>query len=149
MAWRALKNKGIRVSHKLLQGHALGSASVARLEDAVISVSALFRCFSDFSSTSPWQKASYRKHLSDQISLRCFHSSPALLARGDGQFGLRTPKREKYVRRENRTQPPVEAPYVPPKVKTVTKSSVDKTIDIFEGMTIVELAKHTGTRCQC
>lgn len=144
MAWRALKNKGIRVSHKLLQGHALGSASVARLEDAVISVSALFRCFSDFSSTSPWQKASYRKHLSDQISLRCFHSSPALLARGDGQFGLRTPKREKYVRRENRTQPPVEAPYVPPKVKTVTKSSVDKTIDIFEGMTIVELAKHTG-----
>ncbi|XP_030453975.2 uncharacterized protein LOC115675457 [Syzygium oleosum] len=142
MAWRVFGNKGLRVSHKILQGHAFGSASC--LEDAVISVSALFRCFSDFSSMSLWQGASYRKHLSDQTLLRCFHSSPALLARGDGQFGLRTPKREKYVRRENRTQPPVEAPYVAPKVKTVTKSSVDKTIDIFEGMTIVELAKCTG-----
>ncbi|KAF8013341.1 hypothetical protein BT93_I1243 [Corymbia citriodora subsp. variegata] len=144
MAWRALGNKGLRVSHTILQGHTLGSASASCFEDAVISVSASFRCFSDFSSMSLWQGASYRKHLSDQTLLRCFHSSTALLARGDGQFGLKTPKREKYVRRENRTQPPVEAPYVPPKVKTVTKSSVDKTINIFEGMTIVELAKHTG-----
>ncbi|XP_030524579.1 translation initiation factor IF-2 isoform X2 [Rhodamnia argentea] len=144
MAWRALGNKGLRVSHKTLQEHALGSASVPCLEDAVISVSSLFRCFPDFSSMSLWQKGGYTKHLSDQTLLRCFHSSPALLARGDGQFGLRTPKREKNFKRQNRTQPPVEAPYVPPKVKTVTKSSVDKTVDIFEGMTIVELAKRTG-----
>ncbi|KAI6702045.1 hypothetical protein NL676_011181 [Syzygium grande] len=90
MAWRVLGNKGLRVSHKILQGYALGSASC--LEDAVISVSALFRCFSDFSSMSLWQGASYRKHLSDQTLLRCFHSSPALLARGDGQFGLKLPR---------------------------------------------------------
>ncbi|KAL3742969.1 hypothetical protein ACJRO7_018296 [Eucalyptus globulus] len=131
MAWRALGNKGLRVTHKILQRHALGGASASCYEDAVISVSALFRCFSNFSSVSLWQGASYRKHLSDQTLLRCFNSSTALLARGDGQF-------------ENRTQPPVEAPYVPPKVKTVTKSSVDRTIDIFEGMTIVELAKRTS-----
>lgn len=44
----------------------------------------------------------------------------------------------------NRTQPPVEAPYVAPKLKRNTKSSLDKTVDIFEGMTVVELAKRTG-----
>lgn len=54
------------------------------------------------------------------------------------------PKKEKRVRKENRTQAPVEAPYVPPKPKLPTKSSPDKTIEIFEGMTILELAKRTG-----
>lgn len=39
---------------------------------------------------------------------------------------------------------PVEAPYVPPKPKKTTKSVQDKTIEIFEGMTIGELAKHAG-----
>ncbi|CAN0841081.1 Translation initiation factor IF-2 [Linum grandiflorum] len=38
-------------------------------------------------------------------------------------------------------KPPVEAKYVPPKLK---HSQQDKTVDIFEGMTIVELAKRTG-----
>lgn len=56
---------------------------------------------------------------------------------------MKTPKKEKFVKRD-RTQPPVEAPYVPPKPQRTTKSLPDKTIEIFEGMTIVELAKRTG-----
>lgn len=55
-------------------------------------------------------------------------------------YGLKTPKKEKYVRKDSKTQPPVEAPYVPRNV-TSAKSNLDKTIEIFEGMTLVELAK--------
>lgn len=77
---------------------------------------------------------------------RSFHSSPCVLARqrNDGSLGLRTPKREKFYKKDNRNQPPVETPYVPPKAKTLAKPSPNKRIDIFEGMTVVELAKHTG-----
>lgn len=77
---------------------------------------------------------------------RCFHASPELLAkrRNEEVFGLKAPKKEKRVRKENRTQPPVEAPYVPPKPKRTTTAQPDKTIDIFEGMTLSELAKRTG-----
>lgn len=63
--------------------------------------------------------------------------------RNDKPFGLKTPKKEKLVKR-NKNQPPVEAPYVPPKPQKITKSLLDKTVEIFEGMTIVELAKRTG-----
>ncbi|CAI0408564.1 unnamed protein product [Linum tenue] len=41
-------------------------------------------------------------------------------------------------------KPPVEAKYVPPKLTQYMKSSQAKMVDIFEGMTIVELAKRTG-----
>lgn len=77
---------------------------------------------------------------------RYFHSSAELLARRghDQEFGLKTQKREKFVKREGRNQPPVEAPYVPPKPKSTIRSVPDKTIEIFDGMTIVELAKRTG-----
>ena len=64
--------------------------------------------------------------------------------RKDEPFGLKTPSKGKFVKRSNRTQPPVEAPYVPPKLKRISKSLPDRKIDIFEGMTIVELAKRTG-----
>lgn len=77
---------------------------------------------------------------------RYLHSSTELLARRghDQEFGLKTPKKEKFVRRDGRNQPPVEAPYVPPKPKSTVGSVPDKTIEIFDGMTIVELAKRTG-----
>lgn len=65
--------------------------------------------------------------------------------KGDDQsFGLKPPKREKFVKRDNKSQPPVDAPYVPPKPQRTTKAMLDKTIEIFEGMTIDELAKRTG-----
>ncbi|XP_077212492.1 translation initiation factor 2, small GTP-binding protein isoform X2 [Tasmannia lanceolata] len=77
---------------------------------------------------------------------RCFHASPELLSRrrNEDQYGLKASKKEKRVKKENRTQPPVEAPYVPPKPKRTTKSMPDRTVEIFEGMTIAELAKRTG-----
>lgn len=74
---------------------------------------------------------------------RCFHTSSQVWARSGETFGLKTPKKEKYVRKESRNQPPVEAPYVPRNV-TATKSNPVKTVEIFEGMTLVELAKRTG-----
>ena len=63
----------------------------------------------------------------------------------EGLLGLKTPKREKkFIKKENNSQPPFEAPYVPPRLQKPTKSLLDKTIDIFEGMTILELSKRTG-----
>lgn len=64
--------------------------------------------------------------------------------RNDGLLGLKAPKREKFVKKDSKSQPPVEAPYVPPRLQKPTKSLLDKTIDIFEGMTILELAKRAG-----
>ncbi|XP_054816565.1 uncharacterized protein LOC129316238 isoform X3 [Prosopis cineraria] len=76
---------------------------------------------------------------------RWFRANPELWARrNDELFGLKSPKKEKRVRRDSKQQPPVEAPYVPQNVVKSTKSVPDKTIEIFEGMTIVELAKRTG-----
>ena len=75
---------------------------------------------------------------------RYFHASPGPLSRnrGDEEFGLKTRKKEKYAKRQ--TKAPVEAPYVPPKPKGTTKALLDRTIDIFEGMTIGELAKRSN-----
>lgn len=78
-----------------------------------------------------------------ECGIRCFHASSQVWARSDAAYGLKTPKKEKYVRRDSRNQPPVEARYVPRNV-AATKSNPDKTIEIFEGMTLVELAKRTG-----
>lgn len=60
--------------------------------------------------------------------------------------GLKALVREKRVKRDNKPQaPPVEARYVPPKLKRHAKQTQMKTVEIFEGMTIVELAKRTGS----
>lgn len=81
---------------------------------------------------------------------RCFHATPELWARRtnndivhENNSKNKTSRKGKFVKRA-RTEPPVEAPYVPPKLKRTNKSLPDKTVDIFEGMTIVELAKRTG-----
>ncbi|KAG9454479.1 hypothetical protein H6P81_007383 [Aristolochia fimbriata] len=84
--------------------------------------------------------------LIDLHIIRYIHTCPELLAkrRNDEAFGLKAIKREKYVKKVSRIQPPVEAPYMPPKPKKPTKVRPDRTVDIFEGMTIGELAKRTG-----
>lgn len=43
-----------------------------------------------------------------------------------------------------RPKPHVEAPYRPPRPKRPAKSLPDKTVEIFDGMTVVELAKRAG-----
>uniref|UniRef100_A0A0D9XFM6 Translation initiation factor IF-2, mitochondrial n=1 Tax=Leersia perrieri TaxID=77586 RepID=A0A0D9XFM6_9ORYZ len=80
-------------------------------------------------------------------TIRNFHAGVYMLAwnrKREDVAGLKAPKREKRVKRENRTQPPVEAPYVAPKPKIAIKSSPDKTVDIFDGMTLLDLSKRTG-----
>ncbi|VAH09206.1 unnamed protein product [Triticum turgidum subsp. durum] len=59
--------------------------------------------------------------------------------------GLKAPKREKRVRKETRSQPPVEAPYIAPKPK-LTKSAPDKIVEIFDGMTLRDLSKRSGAK---
>ncbi|KAH9619219.1 hypothetical protein KSS87_007795 [Heliosperma pusillum] len=83
--------------------------------------------------------------------IRYFHSSLQLLAKRDyDMVGPKSPKRQKYyVKKDARAQPPVEAPYVPPKVAKKIKPVLDRTIDIFEGMTIGELSKRTGESIRC
>lgn len=76
--------------------------------------------------------------------LRYYHASVGWFGRRtDGPFQLKTPRKGKFAKRDT-SKPPIEAPYVPPKPQRSTKSLADRTIDIFEGMTIVELAKRTG-----
>lgn len=88
------------------------------------------------------------KALTRRPFVRYFHASLQLLAKKNGEsFGLKTARREKYyVKKDGKTQPPVEAPYVPSPVKKITKQGQDKTVDIFEGMTVVELSKRTGKK---
>lgn len=85
------------------------------------------------------------KALQNGCIIRLFHANYKLALRMKEQApGLKIPKRVKRIRKENRTEAPVEAPYVPPKLKLTSKPSPNKTVDIFEGMTVVELAKRTG-----
>jgi translation initiation factor IF-2 len=58
--------------------------------------------------------------------------------------GLKAPKKEKRVKKQPRTQAPVEAPYVAPKPKITIKSSPDKLVEIFDGMTLHDLSKRSG-----
>lgn len=106
------------------------------------SVYASARCMPDLINHSYLGAACFSSG-TKECGIRCFHASSQFWARSDGQYGLKTPKKEKYVRRDSRNQPPVEAPYVPRNV-TKTKSNPNKTIEIFEGMALVELAKRTG-----
>ncbi|KAI9196119.1 hypothetical protein LWI28_021172 [Acer negundo] len=150
MALREIIKKGIRVpsvsiSTPLKHGR---SSSFAITEIARKPISTSAKNIPEFSFSSFLQGSHCRRVLAKEPLIRWFHASPELLARrrNEEPIGLKTAKREnkgKFRKREIGT-PPVEAPYMPPKPKKTTKSLQDKTIDIFEGMTIVELAKHAG-----
>ncbi|EPS64374.1 hypothetical protein M569_10407, partial [Genlisea aurea] len=89
---------------------------------------------------------------SHRYLIRHFHGNLVHLARlrEEESLGLKTAKRLKVVnggkfsKRKKESQPPVEAPYVPPKLRRFQMSLPDKTIEIFEGITILELAKRCG-----
>ncbi|KAF6991057.1 hypothetical protein CFC21_008179 [Triticum aestivum] len=81
-----------------------------------------------------------------QSTIRNFHAGVYMLAwhqKKEDVVGLKAPKREKRVRKETRSQPPVEAPYVAPKPK-LTKPAPDKIVEIFDGMTLRDLSKRSG-----
>ncbi|XP_057460051.1 uncharacterized protein LOC130750458 isoform X2 [Actinidia eriantha] len=145
MAWR----EGIRASltknlYSVMSRDALVSISSNTVKETAKTLASA-RCLSEFSGRRGFRDADNCKFLTKRPLIRCFHASAELFARRkDEPFGLKTPSKGKFVKRSNRTQPPVEAPYVPPKLKRISKSLPDRTIDIFEGMTIVELAKRTG-----
>lgn len=127
MAWRELGKKSIH-------------ATLSRLLTPTASRNpALCNSFSglELKSFSPSTQCIRESHL--------FHATPQLLGRrGDDIVGLQTPKKGKFKKRPENAKPPIEAPYIPPKLKKSTKSSADKTIEIFEGMTTLELAQRCG-----
>ncbi|XP_072965576.1 uncharacterized protein [Typha angustifolia] len=140
MAWRVLGKKGLHTSFANV--HLLSNHRATCLSDSL-------RKIADFCPSAIIEGAS--KHTSSETHyiVRNFHASVDLLAwkrkveEAPGLKALRKEK-EKRVKRENRNQAPVEAPYVPPKPKLFVKTSPDKMVEIFEGMTILELAKRTG-----
>lgn len=155
MAWREVGKKltqGIRLSTTnalyttRLRG-VLVSIAASTFESALKSTSASVKYIPEFSFKSALEGAYNCRVLTGRSLIRCFHASPELLARKkseDETFGLKTRKGKKFAKKEKSTQPPVEAPYVPPNLKRTNKSIPDRTIDIIDGMTIVELAKRMG-----
>ncbi|CAN1189584.1 Translation initiation factor IF-2 [Linum perenne] len=131
------------------QGHVVGLTSKVYHGFAVRSVSAFssggkvagFTCCSCSPGTS------HGDVVAKESFIRHFHGTPSLFSRKavDEALGFKTERKGKFKRRDkSQMKPPVEAKYVPPKLKQSMKSLQDKTVDIFEGMTIVELAKRTG-----
>lgn len=134
MAWRAIGKKSLYASiYQVLLSTNRGGGCRCKL-------------MPDFYFVLVPKGGSHFGGLNSDHNIRMFHASSSVLAgrRNEQAPGLKTPKKERRVKKENRTQPPVDAPYVPPKQKLAMKCSPDKTIDIFEGMTLRELAKKTG-----
>ncbi|KAF2313419.1 hypothetical protein GH714_010893 [Hevea brasiliensis] len=124
-------------------GKEVGLTSKNNLEFAVKSVSTSARGIPEFSFSSFFR--GHHIFSTKESFIRCFHATPELLARrrnNDQPVGLKIQTKGKFKKKDRK--PPIEAPYVAPKLKRNTKSLQDKTVDIFEGMTIVELAKRTG-----
>ncbi|KAK6138471.1 hypothetical protein DH2020_027791 [Rehmannia glutinosa] len=157
MAWRALGKKGFSASltkvFAVTSRYSVASVSKCGVQDSAKVLPASVRHLHGHCQTTSSLSADKDLTFPAGIWLiRCFHASPELLARRreDESLGLKTSKRVKVVnsgkfsKRKKETQAPVEAPYVPPKLKRAAKSMPDKTIEIFEGMTIGELAKRCG-----
>lgn len=74
---------------------------------------------------------------------RPFHSSRELCRKApESYLDIRARKKKNLAKRIK--GPPVNTPYVPLPIARANKSLRDRTVDIFEGMTIVELSKRTG-----
>ncbi|XP_050230622.1 uncharacterized protein LOC126679598 [Mercurialis annua] len=150
MAWLAAQKRSVHVGlvralASTSLGHAVGRlTSRSNPQIAVKLVSASVHQIPEFSFSSSVQ---YHQNFSIKESfIRCYHGTPALLVgrkNNDESLGLKVQPKGKFRKKNRSNQPPVEAPYVAPKLKN-TKSLQDKTVEIFEGMTIVELAKRTG-----
>lgn len=138
MAWRLIAKKDMCSSFV--------NVVVSTTRGGIHLASGSLKKVADISSSGVSRNAIDVRVLNRHYTIRAFHGTPDLLYRRAKEEapGLKAPKKEKRVKREPRTQAPVEAPYVPPKQKLAVKSSPDKTVDIFEGMTILELAKRTG-----
>lgn len=134
MAWKAIGKKALQTSF-------VKSFASTNPRSGVDFLPSLPKLIPNFyfkdAPTCPWVHNCY--------IIRALHASysPALRMKEQAP-GLKIPKKVRRVNREKRTEAPVEAPYIPPKPKLTSKLSPIKTVDIFEGMTVVELAKRTG-----
>ncbi|KAK4482733.1 hypothetical protein RD792_009900 [Penstemon davidsonii] len=129
----------------------IASVSKCGYEDSAKTLTASFRLLQGRHFTAFQGADENSNYLVRRCLIRCIHASPELLyRRGENDSsGLKTSKRVnqnkgKFSKRNKETKPAVETPYVPPKLKRAAKSLPDKTIEIFEGMTIGELAKRCG-----
>ncbi|XP_033142033.1 translation initiation factor IF-2-like isoform X1 [Brassica rapa] len=89
-------------------------------------------------------------------SIRYFHASRETLARRkddpDRPLSHRERKKQavktkaKFSKRDKKTdKPPAEAPYVPPpRLEKPEKRMAEKTVEVFDGMTLLEFSKRTG-----
>ncbi|KAH0643273.1 hypothetical protein KY290_034872 [Solanum tuberosum] len=151
MAWRAAGKKGTFTSlTKALavrSRYTAASVSKSNLEEVQRTIPVLVGQIQGcFLHAAQW-KSNCTNLLTYRTSIRCFHASPETLAwkKEPEALGLKIQKKGKFKKRTKDSSPPVEAPYVPPKLKRAASSSLsDRTVEIFEGMTIVELAKRCG-----
>ncbi|KAJ0250287.1 Translation initiation factor 2 [Hirschfeldia incana] len=92
-------------------------------------------------------------------SIRYFHASRKTLARRkddpDRPLSHRERKKQavkiksKYSKQDKKNdKPPAEAPYVPPKQERMSKERDEKTVEVYEGMTLLEFSKRTGESFQ-
>uniref|UniRef100_A0A1J3CUF0 Translation initiation factor IF-2, mitochondrial n=1 Tax=Noccaea caerulescens TaxID=107243 RepID=A0A1J3CUF0_NOCCA len=161
MALRHLGKKGIQASFK--RGFVLprvAESTETQISSTVLRISSESVSFSlaryingfGFSSLSNW--SSTREFFPTETSIRYFHASRETLARRkedpDHALSHRERKKQtvrtkgKFSKGAKPDKPPVEAPYVPPRLKRLAKGLPEKTVDIFEGMTLLELSKRTG-----
>lgn len=157
MAWKAVGKKGIHASLTqaltVVSKDTLLSTSKCSSKNTTKALSTSFRHLQGFRIGYVICGANKDIHfLDNRCLIRSFHASPVLLARRkeDASLGIKIAERGKvlnkgkFSKRKKEAKPPVETPYLPPKLKRGAKSSSDKTIEIFEGMTVVELAKRCG-----
>ncbi|KAL3620222.1 hypothetical protein CASFOL_035134 [Castilleja foliolosa] len=157
MAWRALGKKGLSASLTKIgavkSSYTVASVSKYGAQDSARALSASVRHL--HGHCQPTTSVGADKDLAFSASMRlvrCFHATPELLARRreDESMGLKTNKRVKvlnsgkFSKKKKENKPPVDTPYVPPKMMRASKSLPDKTIEIFEGMTVGELARRCG-----
>ncbi|GFQ05905.1 translation initiation factor if-2 [Phtheirospermum japonicum] len=157
MAWRALGKKCLSATLTkavaVKSSYSVASVSKYGAQDSARALSASVRHL--HGHCQPTTSIGADKDLAVSANMRlvrCFHASPELLARRreDESMGLKTNKRVKVVnsgkfsKKKKENKPPVDTPYVPPKLMRAAKSLPDKTIEIFEGMTVGELARRCG-----
>ncbi|XP_040989776.1 translation initiation factor IF-2-like [Juglans microcarpa x Juglans regia] len=147
MALRVLTKRGVRTGlTRALTSVPPRPAGQSKFSLGLDDAPTSLRCISEFPfSLVLWGLADHKVQAVLPLT-RCFHATPELWVKRANELvheknsNTKASRKGKFVKRV-RTEPPVEAPYVPPKLK---RTNTDKTIDIFEGMTIIELAKRAG-----
>ncbi|KAL7084795.1 hypothetical protein ACP275_14G243300 [Erythranthe tilingii] len=149
MAWRALGRKGVPASvSKAWTVSSKYSVASCGVQDSAKALSAAVRHLHGFCPAAALPTADkYLTFSGDRLLIRCFHATPELQISftGDKSAGMKSKNTKgKFSKRKKEPKLAVETPYVPPRLKRAARSLPDKTIEIFEGMSILELAKRCG-----